>query len=68
MQPDTSEFKLLVFASEFLVTAVVFVGFWLIFKNFRKKQDENKEQNKRLRKNFRKKQDENKEQNKRLRR
>jgi hypothetical protein len=49
MQPDTSNFKLLVFASEFLITAVVFLGVWLIFKNFRKKQDENKEQNKRLR-------------------
>lgn len=48
MQPDTSEFKLLVFASEFLVTAVVFVGVWLIFRNFRKKQDENKQQNRRL--------------------
>jgi hypothetical protein len=48
MQPDTSQFKLLVFASEFLVTAVVFVGVWLIFRNFKKKQDENKQQNRRL--------------------
>lgn len=49
MQPDTSDFKLLVFASEFLVTAVVFIGVWLIFRNFRRKQDENRQQNKRLR-------------------
>jgi len=49
MENDTTQFKILLFASEFLITAVVFLGVILIFRNFRKKQDAEKARNKRFR-------------------
>jgi hypothetical protein len=48
MQPDTSNFKILLIISEFLITAVVFVGVYLIFSNFKKKEQAQKERDKGL--------------------
>jgi hypothetical protein len=45
MENDTTQFKILLFASEFIITAVVFLGVILIFRNLRKKQDAEKARN-----------------------
>lgn len=48
MQPDTSHFKILLIISEFLITGVVFAGVYLIFRNFKKKEQEQRERDKGL--------------------
>ncbi len=48
MQPDTSHFKILLVISEFLITGVVFAGVYLIFRNFKKREEAQRKRDKSL--------------------
>ncbi|MBU6325601.1 MAG: hypothetical protein KJS92_08950 [Bacteroidetes bacterium] len=48
MQPDNSNFKILLIISEFLITGVVFAGVYLIFRNFKKRENAQRERDRNL--------------------